>query len=208
MYRQLLLSVALVLTSVVASAAQQPLQRLEDFFLDVQGLEGSFMQTVVDEEGELVQRSAGTFQLKRPGRFRWVYKEPFEQTIVADGERLWVYDKELEQVTVRRIDKVLGTTPIMLLSEQRPLRADFQISKTYTEDGLSWVILQPKGGDTQFRKVGFAVGEEGIQRMVLHDQFGQATRIRFLDLIVNPDLEPSRFRFEVPEGVDVMGERP
>lgn len=188
-------------TGAVAGEARK---RLDHFFNAVISLDGKFSQKVLDEKGKTIQSASGTLKLLRPGRFRWDYQEPFKQLIIADGQFLWVYDSELEQATVKSIDQALGTAPIMLLSEIRSPDDDFIVIEESASEGLEWVTLQPKIIDTDFVNIRFGMDKHGIRRMILHDQFGQSTIIRFSKLKFNSDIPPSAFRFEVPPGVDVI----
>ena len=179
--------------------------RLNEFFTQTQTIRGEFVQRVVDTEGQLVQESNGTVELLRPGRFRWEYLSPFSQLIVADGQYLWIYDKELEQATVRLIDKVFGNAPIMLLSETRAVDEDFIVEGAEVQGDLVWLTLRPIVEDTDFNRIMFGLDDTGLKRLVLNDQFGQRTIIKFENLIFNDKIPPSTFRFEVPPGVDVIG---
>ncbi len=189
---------------VTGAAAGEARKRLDHFFNAVISLDGRFSQEVLDEKGKTIQSASGTLKLLRPGRFRWDYQEPFKQLIIADGQFLWVYDSELEQATVKSIDQALGTAPIMLLSEIRSPDDDFIVLEESASEGLEWVTLQPKIVDTDFVNIRFGMDKHGIRRMILHDQFGQRTIIRFDKLKFNADIPPSAFRFEVPPGVDVI----
>lgn len=193
----------LALFACAAGAGED--SRLDRFFGEVRTLQAVFTQEVRNERGSLLQRSSGDVALMRPGRFRWEYREPFPQLILADGERLWLYDEELEQVTVKPQGEALGAAPIALLDRRGTLEDQFTIGEPQRRDGLEWVVLVPKVRDTEFTRVEFGLDDEGIRRMRLLDQFGQTTVIDFDDLRTNPPLDSSLFRFEVPEGVDVMG---
>jgi outer membrane lipoprotein carrier protein len=171
--------------------------RLDYFFKSVGSLTSNFTQTVRDEKGDLVREAKGTFALLRPGRFRWDYTAPNEQSIISDGQYLWIYDKELAQV--------MGSSPILLLSEPRAVKEDFVIAETYEANGLSWVELFPKVKDTDFNKILVGLNNEGVKEMQLFDQFGQHTTIRFDQVRINQPLQASRFSFVIPPGVDVIG---
>jgi len=179
--------------------------RLDYFFKSVGSLTSNFTQTVRDEKGDLVREAKGTFALLRPGRFRWDYTAPNEQSIISDGQYLWIYDKELAQVTVKELGKALGSSPILLLSEPRAVKEDFVIAETYEANGLSWVELFPKVKDTDFNKILVGLNNEGVKEMQLFDQFGQHTTIRFDQVRINQPLQASRFSFVIPPGVDVIG---
>lgn len=151
--------------------------------------------------------SSGTFEFQRPGRFKFVYQKPFEQTIVADGKTLWLYDVDLNQVTQRAQSQALGSTPAALLAaapDLQALRADFTLSSAPAQDGLEWVLAVPKTKDGQLQSV--RVGFEGRQMAALDilDSFGQRSLIRFTGLQANPSLSASTFDFKLPPGADML----
>jgi outer membrane lipoprotein carrier protein len=193
-----------VLCFVESIKAQPAVDRLERFFEEVRSLEAKFTQKVFGEDGRLVQASSGRVQIMRPGRFRWEYRQPDAQLILADGEKLWIYDSELEQATVKTIETALGAAPIMLLTGERPLADEFEIKPVERRDGLEWVKLRPKVQDTEFSRVILGLDEEGVKRMILHDQFGQTTVIRLLNVRTNAELSPDTFKFDPPIGTDVL----
>jgi outer membrane lipoprotein carrier protein len=186
-------------------AHADPRATLDNFFSRLETLSGDFEQTVFDDRGQVIQSSSGTLELLRPGRFRWTYTQPFERLIISDGQFLWVYDRELEQATVKRVGEALGVAPIMLLSQPRALADDFLVMEEVREGDIDWVELKPKVQDTDFVRVRIGLNAEGVQALDLHDQFGQRTEVRFSNLRYNTELPPSLFRFEVPPGVDVIG---
>jgi outer membrane lipoprotein carrier protein len=193
-----------VLCFVESIKAQPAVDRLERFFEEVRSLEAKFTQKVFGEDGRLVQASSGRVQIMRPGRFRWEYRQPDAQLILADGEKLWIYDSELEQATVKTIETALGAAPIMLLTGERPLADEFEIKPVERRDGLEWVKLRPKVQDTEFSRVILGLDEEGVKRMILHDQFGQTTVIRLLNVRTNAEISPDTFKFDPPIGTDVL----
>ncbi len=197
--------VALVLFCCMGAASAGALQQLRDFHQQVRNFHARFDQDVIGSEGSVLQASSGEVWLQRPDRFRWDYGKPYPQLIVSDGSKLWVYDSELEQVTVKRLDQAVGNAPALVLSGKHPLEQDFDIRQLADRDGLSWVELTPKKPEADFKNVQLGFGDD-LQRMVLHDNFGQTTHIRFSDVRRNQHLDPSLFRFEVPDGVEVVGE--
>lgn len=202
-----LVAVALLLALGPVSAGEA-MDRLQRFTDDLRSFQAGFVQTRYDEDQNPVRESQGVAWLQRPGLFRWVYREPYEQTIVADGERLWVYDADLDQVTVREMERALATAPIMLLSGREPLSEQFEMHDRGEREGLYWVELRPKVQDTDFRRIFLGLDDETLKVMELRDQFDQATQIRFHHVEMNPQIDPARFRFTPPEGADVIGELP
>jgi outer membrane lipoprotein carrier protein len=200
---------ALVLTilfnaDVYAASASD---RLTDFFKNVQSLRAEFQQVVTDPRGKIIQDAHGTFLMQRPNKFRWNYQKPYEQTIVADGARLWVYDKDLEQVTVKKLDEALGNTPALLLSGAQPLTENFHIAElTDRKDGLQWTTLTPKNDEANFKQVRLAFGKQSLEVMELVDSFEQTTQLRFSSVKSNVKFTASEFQFTPPKGVDVVGE--
>ncbi len=182
--------------------------QLEAFFHDLDSLSAAFEQTVQDPLGNVTQRLAGTIHLARPMKFHWRYTAPYAQDIVADGQRLWLYDHDLEQVTVKPLDKNLQGTPAALLGDRRPLEASFAIRGAGNHDGLAWVELRPRKEDTGFDSIrmGFASGMLAI--MELLDSFGQTSIITFSGLRKNITIDPGEFVFEPPPGVDIIHDEP
>jgi outer membrane lipoprotein carrier protein len=181
---------------------------VEGYFQSLKSLQADFVQTVYDEKAQAVQRSQGHMIMQKPGRFRWDYREPFEQVIVADGERLWLYDKELEQVTVRALDEALSATPLALLSGAAPLAKAFKVATVTSQDGLRWFELRPQAEQTEFSVLRVAFRGEALQVLELEDVFNQRTRLEFKRLLRNAEIAPARLHFVPPAGVDVVGEVP
>lgn len=198
MFRRLILAAAFLL-SVPAQA--QSLAQLKDYYRSVESLSGEFVQTTRGESDEVIETSSGTLLIQRPDRFRWFYKEPFEQLIVADGDKLWVHDIDLEQVTVRPLDEVLGMGPALLLSgSYQSLEESFQIE----EEGDGWLTLIPKQSDWDFQSIRVKM-DQGLPKVIEVDSgLGQATRLELKDLELNPRTDPRQFRFTPPAGVDVI----
>lgn len=181
-------------------------QRVEGFLQGLQSLQAQFKQTLTDRNGQTVEQASGTLAIRRPNRFRWDYREPNEQLIVADGARIWLYDADLEQVTVRKLDDTLSATPAMLLSGQGNLEQNFEVTQTSQEGGVFWVRMQPKRDDTDFKWVRLGFDGATLKFMELADKLGQTTHLEFAQLERNPTLDPSRFTFTVPPGADVIGD--
>ncbi|ACL73083.1 outer membrane lipoprotein carrier protein LolA [Thioalkalivibrio sulfidiphilus HL-EbGr7] len=203
MFRYLLASL-LALTLATPAFAADARQSLERFFSEVSRFDARFEQLVINEQDEVLQASEGRVQLQRPGRFRWDYEQPFRQLIIADGQFLWTYDEELAQATAQPMERVLAGAPIMLLSEPRPLEQDFEVSVVGERGELNWVELTPRDRDADFTRILIGMDGDRVGMMVLYDQFGQQTRIRFSNMRINPSIPAATFRFEAPPGVDVI----
>ena len=187
------------------SFAQTTEEKLYESLRTLTSLSANFFQQVVDSKGEVIQEATGTFELKKPGRFRWHYDPPNSQEIIADGKNLWLYDLELEQATVQPIEQALGSAPIILLTDLKPLSEDFDIREMPESFGLNWVALVPKVQDTEFYRVEIGLDGNVIREMKLHDHFDQKTIIRFSEINAASNLPDARFNFSIPEGVDVIG---
>ena len=184
-------------------AARAP-QLLRAFLDETVTLEAAFTQVLLEADSERTQVSAGRFYLHRPQRFRWDYATPVPQLVVADGENLWLYDPDLEQATVRRLDDGLSSTPAMLLSGTGSLDESFRIGAAYAEDGVDWVELAPLSEDADFAGVRVGFVADSLASMELIDALGQTTIIRFEDVAVNQPLDAALFQFVPPPGADVI----
>jgi len=188
-----------------ASAAADSLERFQAYLRTTQAASAKFEQRVYDREKKLVQESKGSFSFLRPGRFRWRYADPYPQLIVGDGERVWIHDLDLKQVTVRRMAKALGSTPAALLAGSSDIERAFELSAAGSRDGLAWLEARPREREAGFERIRLGLGTTGVEAMELVDHFGQTTLLRFSDVVRNPQLHPDLFRFTPPKGVDVLG---
>jgi len=192
-----------------ASAAQTGRQQLDAFLGNLSGFQAQFHQRLFDENLRLIEEADGTVDLQRPGRMRWEYRKPLPQIIVADGKRLWIYDPELAQVTVRDQVQSLGATPASLLSSGQPVEQRFDISDLGTRnDGSSWVSLKPKVPDPAFRDIRLGFKNDMLVAMDFSDNLDQTTRLSFHNQSRNPVFADSLFRFKAPAGVDVIENNP
>lgn len=182
-------------------------ESLERFLASTETLQARFTQALYGSarDREALDRSSGMLTLKRPGRFRWDYTEPYEKTVVADGTRLWIFEADLEQVIVRPVGTALAANPAMLLSGQASLDETFRVLKSYEADGLGWLELEPRQKDSNFTTVRLALDGDTLRLMELVDGLDQVTRITFDDVVANPDVADEVFAFEPPDGVDVQG---
>lgn len=187
------------------------LQSLENFMRTAKAGQAQFTQTVTApaKEGQTVRSktSSGQFEFQRPGQFKFVYTKPFEQTIVADGKTVWLYDVDLNQVTQRKQADALGSTPAAILASANDLsglQKDFVLKAVPDADGLQWVEAKPKSADGQLKNVRVGFQGETLAAMDILDGFGQRSLIRFSNLQVLPSLPAANFKFEVPVGADIM----
>jgi outer membrane lipoprotein carrier protein len=199
---------ALLLLVVFSAAAQAAaIERFKSFARSTQSARADFEQKVLDRSGKQVQLAKGSFVFQRPGKFRWVYAKPVDQVIVGDGERVWIHDRDLNQVTVRRLSKALGSTPAALLAGGADVEKAFELSEAAARDGLEWLEAKPREREAGFERVRMGFGADGVEAMELLDHFGQTTQLRFTNLKRNPKVDPAEFRFTPPKGADVLGER-
>lgn len=179
------------------------LDQLKGFLAQTQSFTASFQQTVVQKSGKQ-QQASGDVAIQRPGKFDWHYTKPYEQKVVGDGKQLWIYDPDLKQVTVKRLDKALGDSPAALLAGSNDLEKSYKLSESASKDGLDWVEAAPKNRDSGFDKVRIGFKDAQPMAMELADSFGQTTKIRFSNVVRNPKLDAARFTFVPPKGADVV----
>lgn len=182
-------------------ASDMALQRLINA---IESLSSPFTQTLLDEDNNLVEESSGHFYLQRPGKFRWNYVEPLPQEIVSDGLYIWIYDQELQQVSVKKLEHALGDSPALLLSSREPLEKNFHVQLQEKTAGTSWYLVSPRATDGSFNAMRLALQDGVIRLMELKDNFGQTTRIEFTGMLQNPVLQSSLFKLDVPPSVDVI----
>ena len=201
------LAIALIaLAAAVPAASAASMERFQAFIRGTQSARADFEQKVYDRNKKLVQESRGSFSFVRPGKFRWAFSKPYAQLIVGDGEKVWVYDEDLNQVTVRKLSHALGATPAALISGSADVEQAFVFSDTGESDGLQWLDARPKERDAGFERIRMGFSASGIDAMELVDQFGQTTRLRFSSVQKNPKLDPGTFRFTPPKGADLLGQ--
>nr|VFK52676.1 MAG: outer membrane lipoprotein carrier protein [Candidatus Kentron sp. TUN]VFK53222.1 MAG: outer membrane lipoprotein carrier protein [Candidatus Kentron sp. TUN] len=193
---------------VSAATANDPSasKRLYEFFKEVDTLSASFKQTLFDEKGQSLEDSGGVMYLVRPKQFHWAYREPYRQTIIADGDRVWFYDEELSQVIVKPWDSFPPDTPAALLTTGQSLEDAFTIEDLGAIETRTrkWVKLTPKSPDATFVAIRLSFGKDSIEIMELSDSFGQVTRLVFSKVVTNTTLDSGLFSFTPPEGVDVV----
>jgi len=202
-YLVLVLSVIYGLTSPVF--AQSAEKRLNDALGSLDNLTADFKQTVLDDDKNIVQQSSGKVAIQRPGKFSWIYMTPYEQQIIADGKELWVYDVDLDQVTVKPMSSGLASAPIMILMRKNKISAEFKINEVGQREFLYWVELEPKSQDMDYTNVYIGLEDGAVKAMELRDKFGQSTQIVFENLRLNVVHNPKTFKFVPPAVVDVFG---
>ena len=201
------LALALVFGLAVGSADAGARDDLGAFTHGLKGLQASFTQQVFDSNGKLKETSSGRVALSAPRLFRWEYAKPYEQLIVADGKRVWVYDPDLEQVTRRAQGAEEQNSPLAALIDPSRLDRDYLITEAGSTDGLEWLALKPrKGDDAGFQSARLGFGQDGLATMQVIDALGQKTRITFSGWQRNPAFPAATFKFTPPKGVDVVGE--
>ena len=203
------LRLVFVLAAMVAAASPlsaASLERFQAFIRGTQSAKADFEQKVYDRNKKLVQESRGSFSFVRPGKFRWAFSKPYAQLIVGDGEKVWVHDSDLNQVTVRKLSHALGATPAALISGGADVEKSFEFTDSGDSEGLQWLDAKPKEKDAGFERIRMGFGASGIDAMELVDQFGQTTRLRFTNFERNPKLDPATFRFTPPKGADLLGQ--
>jgi chaperone LolA len=203
-------ALACVPAALLPSAARAAaVEALRDFVRATRSGRAPFTQVIVNKTGKASNPVSGSFAFQRPGKFRWIYEKPYEQSIVGDGERLWIHDRDLNQVTVRRLDGALGQSPAAILSGSDDLERSFELKEAGTRDGLAWLEATPKARDTTFEvvRIGMKVeaGAATIAAMELKDTFGQTSVLTFGRMERNPSLGADAFRFTPPKGADVIG---
>ena len=189
-----------------ALAADDVLERLRAFTMDLTSFTADFEQSLYNSNSELLENNVGKLLLKRPGKFIWRYDGVGGQEFISDGKSLWMFDKELDQVTVNSLDDRVGGTPLVLLMGGVPLEDQFSVTTLGLADGVDWVELIPKDNSTDFEALFIGLNESGLAAMELRDNLGQATQIQFTKFNPGVDLDDKQFDFVAPEGVDVIGE--
>ena len=187
-----------------AALAADPGQVLKDYLKGLDTLSADFEQVTFNASHSAMAESKGVFYLKRPGKFRWEYKKPGEQIILADGKRVYVYDVELEQVSHQDQAKALAGTPAMLLADSAPIDREFSIKDLPSKDGLAWLELKPKAQDTEVQRIQIGFQGKELQSLIMEDAFGQVTRLLFSGAKRNPSLKDDLFKLAPNKATDVL----
>ncbi len=195
---------ALMLPALSQAAA---LEQFKIFVANTKSARGDFSQRMVREEGGKLRASnqaSGSFLFSRPGKFIWTYKKPYEQVLQADGDKLYMHDKDLNQVTVRALGNAIGSSPAAILFGSNDLEKNFALSEAGTREGIEWLQAIPRAKDTQFEKIGIGLKEGVPVAMELRDTFGQVSVLTFMKFEKNPSLHANQFHFVMPKGADVL----
>ena len=199
----------LFLLLCLSPAVAQPaaIDSLKTFVQGTRTVRATFSQTLIDRDMRILQKTTGTMQFERPGKFRWTYEKPYEQLIIGDGVRVWFYDYDLNQVTVRKLDLAIGSSPAALLAGNGAIESSFTLSENGTQGGLEWLEARPKNKEGTFELVRLGFTPTGVlTAMELRDNFGQTTMLIFSGLEKNPRLGTDVFKFTPPKNADVISD--
>jgi outer membrane lipoprotein carrier protein len=202
--RSFILVVVFLLTAQTVSAGA--VDKLHRFLDATKTVRADFTQIVVAKNGRKPQQSTGVMMFSRPGKFRWQIEKPYNQLLLGDGDKVWIYDPDLRQVTVKKVGAALGGTPAALLAGDNALKKDFDLREIGEREGMDWLEAIPKTQDSGFEKIHLGFAGNDLKAMALFDNFGQTTSLLFSHLERNPPLPASLFRFTPPAGVDVIGD--
>ncbi|MCP5245058.1 MAG: outer membrane lipoprotein chaperone LolA [Burkholderiales bacterium] len=196
-----------LLLMMPALAWSSAIENLKTFIQETQTVRANFTQTLLDKNARNIQKSKGTLEFERPDKFRWIYLEPYEQSIVGDGKQVWFYDHDLNQVTIRQFNIAIGSSPAALLAGNDTIEDNFELTNLGLQDEIEWMEAIPKSKDSAFEfiQLGFSLKGD-LQYMALRDNFGQTTYLTFSDLTKNPSLTEGFFKFQPPDGADIISE--
>ena len=197
----------LILLMMPMAANAGGIAKLKEFIASTHSAQADFTQVVLDQNGKRMQSASGIMQFQRPGKFRWTYQKPYEQIIVGDGAKFWLYDVDLNQVTVKKLDAALGSSPAALLSGSNEIETGFTLKESGSQDGLDWLQANSRTQDGSFEKILMAFNAHAeLVIMELNDMFGHKTVLRFSNMQHNPKIPAQQFQFTPPKGADVLGD--
>jgi outer membrane lipoprotein carrier protein len=179
---------------------------LKNFMNGTQSAQAQFSQVVTSGDGKSTQQASGSLYFSRPGKFRWVYNTPYKQLLVGDGRKFWIYDEDLNQVTVKKLDQAIGSTPAALLAGNNQIEKAFNLKNQGSQNGLEWLEAKPKSSESTFESIKMGFKGDVLAEMQLKDNFGQLTVIQFKNMQRNPELSANLFKFSPPKGADIIGE--
>jgi outer membrane lipoprotein carrier protein len=202
MKKLLCIAVGLLLASNIQAAA---IPQLKAFIDSTSTLSADFTQVVSSKNKR--SEAKGNLSIARPGRFLWVYSSPYDQIIDGDGKHLWIYDKELAQITTRPLNAALGSSPAALLAGNNAIGRDYQLKEAGSKNGMDWLSATPRKSENTFTSIRMGFRDNALQQMILTDSFGNTTQITFSNLKKNPKLPGNLFKFTPPKGVDVISDQ-
>jgi len=203
----IVLSSLLFISILQIAHAEETTNLLDNYLEGLDNVQANFKQTLLNENGEEIETSTGIVYMQRPGKFRWDYKEPYLQKIITDGQTLWLYDQDLEQVTIRDISQSIENTPAAILSGQENIDEVFVVVDLGNIDGFQWIELTPRDIENQYSSIRLGFDKSDLGMMILFDNLGQVTRIDFSATQRNGKLDEALFTFVPPEGIDVIDDR-
>ncbi len=197
---------SLILAILPATSFATGISELKAFISQTKTAEAHFNQVVLDKNGNAKQQTQGTMAFSRPGKFRWSYDKPYEQLIVGDGNKIYLYDVDLAQVTIKKLDQALGSSPAALLAGNNEIEKFYTLSEAGAHDGLTWLTATPKDKDSSFSQIQMGFSHSNLMEMRIRDNFGLTTQLKLSQLVRNPKLPASTFSFTPPAGVDVISD--
>lgn len=205
-------AILIVFAALATYAHAASLDQLRSFLTQTSSARGDFVQRVIPGKSarpgaKPPVAASGQFVFQRPGRFRWTYEKPYEQLIVADGQRLVLFDRDLNQVTIKKLQASLPSSPASILFGSNEFEKEFEVSDAGARDGLEWIVAKPRAKDTTFERIEIGFRDGLPQAMLLADNFGQATHLTFSKVERNPKLDVDAFRFTPPKGADVLEDK-
>lgn len=206
---RLLLRLGALLMALAAAAPARAgaVDALREFLSQTKTARGEFTQQVTRGNTQAAPASSGTFVFARPGKFRWIYQKPYEQVLVADGEKLYLYDKDLNQVTVKTLSAALPASPASILFGASDFEREFAVKDDGVRDGLAWLTATPRAKESAYERIDIGFRDATPAAMTIRDSFGQTSKLEFRSFERNPRVEPEQFRFTTPAGADVLQER-
>jgi outer membrane lipoprotein carrier protein len=201
--RVIIIGLICLFTSALSWASG--VEEFRSFLGTVKTVQGSFTQTVISKPGRKPQLSSGYFAVSHPGKFRWSYEKPFRQLLVSDGKKMWNYDPDMNQVSIRRLDHTLGSSPAALLAGDN-IETNFTLREAGTSDGFQFIEAVPRDKDSTFERIRVGLSDQLPRVLEVRDNFGQITTLRLHEIEMNPVLPSELFRFIPPKGTDVIGE--
>ncbi len=199
-------SMLFLLVSLPARGDDAP-DPLNSFLTGLDTLESGFTQTLIGTKGNVLEEAAGVLRMQNPGKFYWGYQSPYVQSIITNGKTLWIYDEDLEQVTIRDVSATINTTPAAILSGSEDLHAHYIVKNLGVIEGINMYELQPRNSENQFHSIHIGFHGDKLFLMVMYDNLGQITRVNFKNPVRNVAVDAGSFEFAVPNNVDIIDDR-